>query len=610
MNWIKKSIRRRLLVTFLLAIAVPLLISSTLIYVNTREVVQNEKIKEAEQLFKEGKKNIAFYFDLINKASLSIYMSKYSEKNMSTILKKEPDEETDAFVLQSLNTMYEFDDDIFQIYLYLEPIEQGYLFKDYLMSTKDMTDGYIRKNPQAAYITGMTDGTSYGISHLIKTVSPVISFHRNIYDIPSTKQSGQLVIDLKASVLNRLCETLYDPKVHEFYLINLEDQQVLFASDKSMIGTQMNGAMLSAAQAAISAGSNNFDWAGTDAPGICVADVIEKPYMKLLLIKQIPNKTIQKEVNDLVEVTLFIAGTTVLGILLVSITISYFYTKPINALLKTMEEVRLGNLEATIDITEEDEFGKLKHHFNEMLNSINEHIQVEYILGMENALNELRALQGQINSHFMNNILQAIGTEALKSGNVKVYRLIVRLGNMMQYSMHNQNQLVFLKDELEYCTNYLELQKHRFEGAFEYGLDVEEEVKSVRVPKVILQPIIENCFIHGLQETPQMGYIQVRCRRELDRLVIEVTDNGKGIDGDKLQELNAVFKAVSEGEVQNETEGSIGLRNIGRRLWFYYKGQSRLTVCPNPIQGLMVRLEMPLEPTVRGERYNENIDRG
>lgn len=605
MKFITKSIRNKLIFTFLITIAIPLMISITVIYMNTREIVLNKTVQEAEQLFREGKQNITFYFDLINKASLSIYKSKYKEKTFRIIAKKEYDDETNQFLVQALNLMYDFDDDIEQIYLYMEPIHRRFLFKDYLMSSNTTSEGFTQTFKTDTIVTAPHMSTNYGIAHIIKKNTQVISFQRVLYEIPSDEQVGQLNIDVNANVLERLCVNLYDPQNDGFYLVNLDNQEILFASDKAKVGLSMQQDLFMKSQSAIKAGNFSFTWKDDQFQGTCVVDQIEKPYMNLLLVKLIPDEVISAEIGHLVQFTIIVGGITILGIILVSIIISFNFTKPINELLDTIYQVRQGKLDTTARIETDDEFGKLNQHFNEMLESINEHITIEYKLGMENTQNELRALQSQINSHFMNNILQAIGTEALKEKNMKVYKLIVQLGNMMQYSMRNQNQVVRLQDEVEYCTNYLELQKHRFDGAFEFSMTVSEEARNIEVPKVILQPIIENCFKHGLKETRDMGFINVRGYILNERLIILVEDNGSGITEEQITAINENFRNL---EIANNNETSIGLTNIYKRLVFYYKGRASISLHKSATGGLTVMLDLPLIMDFRGGMNFESLD--
>lgn len=601
MKFISKSIRRKLLFAFLLSIAIPILFSSTILYLNTRSVVKEETIKEAEQLFRKGKMNINFYFDLINKASLTIYKTKYREKTLYAVINKEYDYDTERFVLQVLNSIYEFDDDIFQIYLYLETVQKSFLVKEDLMSQMDTSEGYVKESLLGdAYITSVQSSTNYGIPHMIKSNENVISFCRNLYDIPSDERVGQLVIDLSADVLDRLCSNLYDSKTDQFYLVNLQDQKAIYSSESQMISQDL----LEKATKSIEQEIYNFDWKDDSFSGICVVDVIRKPYMQLLLVKRIPGTVITKEVNPLVEFVGIISIITIGMIIVVSIVISYYFTRPINDLLDTIDIIRKGNLSTTIEIKGEDEFGKLKEHFNEMMESINEHITYEYKLGMENTLNELRALQAQINSHFMNNILQSIGTEALKSGSPKVYRLIVQLGSMMQYSMRNQNQIVTLSAELEYCKNFLELQRHRFDGNFEYWIETSDDVVHIPIPKVTLQPIIENCFIHGILENQDMGFVRVRCYTNNRRMIIEVEDNGVGMTVEETDQLNQSFK----GLMQQEAIESIGLKNVYKRLYFYYQGEAKIEVYPNVKKGITVRLEIPFGTYIEGGSVREDIN--
>lgn len=459
------------------------------------------------------------------------------------------------------------------------------------MVNRETEDGYTESDIKDVGISSIKTSDDFGFQHIIRTKEEVLSFYRNIYDLPTTKRIGQLNIDMNIRIFDKFFEDSYISDNEIFYLVNLDDNQILFASDVALTGTKIDIHLLNEARRQLRLGESSFEWRDNAFKGVSVATMLEKPYMKYLMIKLIPDATINAEINQLLLIILFIFGVTIVFVVGAAVFVSFSFTKPIHSLVGTISQVRAGNLDSLAYTEREDEFGVLQSHFNEMMVAINMHIDMEYKLVIENTSNKLKALQGQINSHFMNNILQSIGTEALKSQNKKVYQLIVRLAHMMQYSMRNQNQIVDIKEEMEYCRSYLELQKHRFGGELEYEIiHKEPEVLCVKVPKMVLQPIVENCFIHGLIEKNNMGHIEIEAHTEKHYAVITVIDNGNGMEPAQLMELNEQLKE----ERPFSEEGSIGLANVYKRLFFYYQGAATLKVYPNVPKGLRVEIKIPL----------------
>ncbi len=382
---------------------------------------------------------------------------------------------------------------------------------------------------------------------------------------------------------------LYETSTEQMHLVNLQDGKILYSSKEELKGTVMEEEMLTASLNNIEEESYNFIWKDEAFAGVNVVDTVEEPYMNLLLIKQIPDAVIYQNLDNLLKFIMFLAIAAGLLLLVTGSVNAYLFTRPIHALVRTIRSIREGDMHHKAEVTSEDEFGELQEHFNEMMQSINDHIDQEYLLTIENTRNELKALQSQINSHFMNNILQSIGTETLREGNKKAYRLIVMLGEMMQYSMRHQKAVVTIADELKYCTSYLELQRNRYRNKFEYAIIKNGEVDSVPIPKMTLQPVIENCFIHGFKESIEEGRIELNIARDEHQVTIRVKDNGAGISEEKLIEMNAVLASGSFSD-----EKSIGMGNIVKRLGFYYKNQAEMTFSGREGEGFEVTIVIPV----------------
>src|SRR5690606_23950938 len=142
--------------------------------------------------------------------------------------------------------------------------------------------------------------------------------------------------------------------------------------------------------------------------------------------------------------------------------ISYHITKPIKRLIQSIHTMQGGNLQTEIPINSRDEIGVLARRFRQLMNQINHLVLREYRLEIANKTNQLKALQAQVNPHFLNNALQSIGTLALKHKDREVYALISSLGKLMRYNMNAEETIVPLKKEIEHVAAYLELQKQRF----------------------------------------------------------------------------------------------------------------------------------------------------
>jgi two-component system sensor histidine kinase YesM len=241
---------------------------------------------------------------------------------------------------------------------------------------------------------------------------------------------------------------------------------------------------------------------------------------------------------------------------------------------------------------------------------INQLIIREYRLELASKTNQLKALQAQVNPHFMNNALQSIGTLALQNGDRKVYSLISSLGKMMRYHMRADSTSVPLSAELDYVRSYLALQRQRFDENLHYHIEADERAGAVRVPKMILQPLVENVFKHGIQPALGPGEIDISCRMaEPSLLEIRVADNGAGMEEEERIRLQAVLdRTASALEPDGEEGGRIGLINILSRLRLYFNDQVQMKLENRTPRGLRVTITIPLSE--EEEAADEGVNRG
>ncbi|MBW4082778.1 sensor histidine kinase [Paenibacillus sp. S150] len=242
-----------------------------------------------------------------------------------------------------------------------------------------------------------------------------------------------------------------------------------------------------------------------------------------------------------------------------------------------------------------DEIGGLIHNFNRMTTRINSLINDVYKLEiqkknleMERVRAELNFLQSQMNPHFLFNTLNAILVVCTKNNYSDVTDIVKSLSRLLRRLLSWKEDLVSLEEEISFIEMYLKIEKFRFRDKFDYVFDIDEQSKRYKIPKLSMQPLVENSCKHGLQTIEGRGIITVKTAVEDNRLQVTVSDNGKGIEAGQLKELmNAVREEDSSG-------ANIGLRNVCRRLELYYEDQVRFEIISTPDQGTMVTFGIPL----------------
>jgi two-component system sensor histidine kinase YesM len=230
-------------------------------------------------------------------------------------------------------------------------------------------------------------------------------------------------------------------------------------------------------------------------------------------------------------------------------------------------------------------FGELLNT-NELINSTKKH--AEYL-----------ALQNQINPHFLYNTLEGIRSEALIEGIDSVAEMTEALATFFRYTISNLDRLVTLEEELENIENYTKIQKFRFGNRLELKVifrGEKEEILKLMMPKLTLQPIIENSIFHGVERKVGKGTIELRLTKTSDRLHIVISDDGLGMDAEKLQELNERLKGTSLSYLKDEMNkrGGIALVNVNNRIRLIYGDEYGIYVYSRKNAGTDVHVTLPL----------------
>lgn len=320
---------------------------------------------------------------------------------------------------------------------------------------------------------------------------------------------------------------------------------------------------------------------------------------QLTLIKLIPLELMNESAKPTITAGFLTAGIFVIISLLLSIFVSLRISKPIVSLARTMSKVQIQNFKEKI-VDGKDEIGLLQQCYNSMMQRIKELIEQEYQKEIELKNVQLLALQAQINPHFLNNTLHLIGGMALSNNVPEIYKITRVIAQLLRYSIRMDNSLVTLRDELEHMENYIFIQQRRFEDRCDINVDRDEEMLGTKLPRFILQPIVENAFEHGLQSKTGAWKLHIRMRRLRGKGIIMIKDDGIGIEEDQLKQLREELRAGTaiQGSSENPEEKSkrtgIGLKNVNARLKLQFGQVYGTRIYSNANIGTLVVVVIPL----------------
>ena len=286
---------------------------------------------------------------------------------------------------------------------------------------------------------------------------------------------------------------------------------------------------------------------------------------KMQILLTIPNQTIVDALFPTVASSIFVAIVAVLASVVCSVVYSKAISRPIRDLSEEMKTITLNEYSGSTLESREDEIGILQDSFNHMISRNKELIAQQYQAKLEKRNAQLRALQAQINPHFMYNTLQVIGGMALEKDAPEVYSVTLALSDILRYSLNFSKEMVCLEEEVEYLKSYVMIQNERFGGKVQLKLELEPDTRKCLIPKLILQPLAENSFEHGLLNKAGDWLLTVESHITPEGdLLICIKDNGIGFDSERLAQIR---EKIELDTVKALNSGShIGLANVHARI--------------------------------------------
>ena len=261
------------------------------------------------------------------------------------------------------------------------------------------------------------------------------------------------------------------------------------------------------------------------------------------------------------------------------------YSQQISIVMQAMEQTAAGNLETRIDTTKtEYELKELSIGINEMLDSINQFVEDIYKLEIKQQDAHMRALQAQINPHFLYNTLEYIRMYAISEGSEELADVVYAFSALLRNNT-NQEKTITLKEELDFCEKYVYLYQMRYPNRVAYHFMIDPDLEKIEVPKFVIQPLVENYFKHGIDFTRFDNALSVKVLQEGKRVRIIIKDNGKGMTEKRLKQIE---EKLSHPKV--ELHGSIGLQNVNERLRANFGSSYYMSLENNETGGLTVSI--------------------
>jgi len=309
------------------------------------------------------------------------------------------------------------------------------------------------------------------------------------------------------------------------------------------------------------------------------------------VVGTLPISYLLRDNNVMLLAILVIVIITIILASFISMIISRHLLRPFNDLIYRMSMVSKGDLTTRINLSEHGyDFEQVSKGFNLMVEQIN--VLMKKIYDEQRQLKEIefKALQSQINPHFLYNTLESIHWQALLYGHHEISTMVKALAGFYRISLSRGEAIIPMKSESQHVENYLTIQEMRYKDNMESYIDIPEEFLEVMIPKMTLQPLVENSIYHGLRIKQSKGFIKITAIRDGDDLIVKVIDNGVGMVPDQLQSLNRTLE-------DNDSGVGYGVRNVHRRIKLFYGNPYGLFYESNEYGGVTVNVRLHLNQT-------------
>lgn len=432
---------------------------------------------------------------------------------------------------------------------------------------------YILGLPSASAGDGLRVFRDSRPAYILRREDPVLTFAADILDpagFPLSRRVGTLLVNVPIDFLDDLYRDMGGRELGIFRLASV-DGRSLFAGGAAETEPAI------AADGEVASSSRTLT-----ASGLTVSIYGDRARLSA-------------EVAGLRNQMLFLFSAASLVMLLFTVAVSSVFSRRIGVIVRSMERVESGDLSVRVEDPHPDELGFLSRSFDRMCARLAGFIDREYRYRLKTQHAELEALQERINPHFLYNTLEIIRMRAIREGRSSAAEMIAALGKLFRWNIGGHDRTVSLEDEFEHARLYIAIVNlGRDDNPIAIELDAEERDLELSVPKLVLQPIAENCVVHAFAESILSPRIRVVARRDAELLRVEVADNGVGMSSDATRGLH---EALSSGARE---ERRIGLANVHERIRLLYGEAYGVEIASVPDEGTRVTLTLPcIEPDGR-----------
>lgn len=583
---IRANIRYKLFLIYLLSISVPIIIFGTISYQMSSHIIESDYIKYKERINRQIIENIDDNINNLKKQSMAVYTN---HDEILYILNTNTDK-LDVKYLEAYKKVYKNFVSILQ--------SSPDLFGITLISLEGEVKFYCNRQVGQINLTRVRDEPWFRAT-LRKKGFPILRApHHNEFDIDKN-----IVISISRAVVNlyndRICGVLiFDQSIHQFsrFFANLETEPgeiiTVYGGDGKLIYSNANlsGKVYGDIFNVFRQRTPPARFVLSGQP--MLAKFNQSAETGWTVISLTPRETLQKKSHFIREINYYLILILILFTFVISIVASTLITIPLNRLMASFKKLQGGDFTTSVPVKGRDELAQIGITFNNMVANIKSLIRQKFEMGLQRKQAELESLQSQINPHFLFNTLNSIKAVNERRDFVKTAAMIQNLSDIFRYSLNRGVYIVKFGDELEHIKKYLEIQAFRFGDRYQVTYDIDREALDCQIPRLTLQPIVENALYHGLEPSIVDGRLQIAAQVVADRLIIYISNNGIPISEAELANINNLLESNPDSQA-NQNPEKLGIYNVNARIKFHFGNEYGLKISSSPGSGTTVRITLP-----------------
>lgn len=588
------SINTKLIIIFLCCIIIPLLTMTLNSYYTSQNLLERKYSDLMLDIASQSTIRIGEFLREVEKLSLvaSYGMNSYVSASSHEAYPiqdylRDSGELNESIVYRMLMNYILLKDRLFSIYIYnLNGGKDIYISShlpidyNYRAVEEQWFKGFLESDSKVTILSTAADLQVRMDNHL------AILQARKIFDIHNGKLIGVMVTSIDIDFINNVNDLLQEGLRSRFAIVD-ENNNIIYHADTSLIGQPFSNYFsstdLSSQLDAQGAGVVRSD--GTDYI-VAKSSFQELPWTTYFYL---PLNEVSAE-SDILEQNLIILASLML---VFSVIISFYsssvITRPLKSLMRNMTSVELGQFDHLPTIRSRDEIGLLSNRFKQMTSELKRLVERIHHEEGEKAAAEIQALQSQINPHFLYNTLGSIKWIASMQQADKIVDMTEALISLLRYAARHESSMVSIRDEMDNISNYMTIQNVRYYNRIQMIWEVEDALLDHYVPKLILQPIIENAIFHGIADSEEDGTIIVHICKEDRRIKIHIGDNGIGMDLETMRSLEQALSA------RHSQKYGIGVQNVHRRIQLHFGDQYGVTFTSIQGNGTTFTITIPGE---------------